>query len=299
MKKRFRFRIGLRTLKTAVAVIVSMIIVNIYGTTDSRLTFAVLGAMAAVQTTFKDSVESSLTQIVGVLFGAVLSVGLRLLPMHPLAITGIGIVLVITLYNALGIRFSPSLSCMIVVTMCISPDTAPIPYASGRIWDTAIGLAVGMLINTLVFPYDNSRRIRQTIKSLDKELLAFLEELFDGDKELPDVVSMRRKVEEMRTQLKIFENQKLFLRKRSQSEDIADFRLCEQKARELVARMEVLCHMERPGRLNDENRERLDAAGAVITDKRPLDSVTERDVVTNYHIRQILTIRQQLLQVLG
>ena len=298
MKKHFHFHVGLRTLKTAVAVILSMVIVNAFGTTDSRLIFAMLGAMAAVQTTFKDSLESSLTQIVGVLFGAVVSMGLLLIPVHPLAIAGIGIILVISLYNAFGIRYSPGLPCLIVVIMCVSPDIQPISYALGRIWDTAIGLVIGMLINTLVFPYDNSRRIRQTVKSLDKELIIFLEELFDGDREIPDADAMSRKVEEMRGQLKIFERQKLFLRKRSQRKDIADFRLCEKKARELTARMEILCHMERPGRLSDENRERLAAVGAKITDQRPLDSVTEQDVVTNYHIRQILTIRQQLLQVL-
>ena len=275
-----------------------MLIVNIYGTTDSRLIFAVLGAIAAVQTTFKDSLESSLTQIVGVLFGAVLSVGLLLLPVHHLILAGAGIILVIVLYNTIGIRFSPVLPCIIVVTMCISPEVQPIAYGIGRVWDTTIGLAVGMAINTLVFPYDNSRRIRQTIQSLDKELLVFLEELFDGDQELPNATSMGRKVEEMRGQLKIFENQKLFLRKRRQKEDLAHFHLCEKKARELVARMEVLCHMEQPGRLNEENRQRLAEAGANITDLRPLDEVTERDVVTNYHIRQILTIRQQLLQAL-
>jgi uncharacterized membrane protein YgaE (UPF0421/DUF939 family) len=82
----------MRTLKTAAAVIISMLIVNIYGTTDSRLIFSVLGAMAAVQTTFKDSLESSLTQIVGVLFGAALSVVLLLLPLPNLILAGMGII---------------------------------------------------------------------------------------------------------------------------------------------------------------------------------------------------------------
>ena len=70
--RKYRFRVGLRTVKTALAVIISMVLVYFYGTSDSRLIFAMLGAMAAVQPTFKESWESCLTQIVGVLFGAVL-----------------------------------------------------------------------------------------------------------------------------------------------------------------------------------------------------------------------------------
>ena len=44
-----RIRIGPRTIKTAAAVIIAMVIVHFYGTTASRMTFAMLGAMAAVE----------------------------------------------------------------------------------------------------------------------------------------------------------------------------------------------------------------------------------------------------------
>lgn len=293
-----KFHIGKRTLKTTAAVIISMVIVNFYGTTTSRLIFAMLGAMAAVQPTFMESLESCLTQIVGVLFGAVVGVILLALPIHPLAATGIGIILVITLYNAFRIRFSPSLPCLIVVTLCTTPDVQPFTYAMGRIWDTAIGLTVGMVINTLVFPYDNSRSIRATVESLDREVISFLEELFDGDDDLPDTEKMEAKISSLNQQLQIFSNQKLLTHLRRQKQELEQFRICEGKARVLVARMEVLCRVERPGRLNDENRRRLKACGAVIRDQRPLDSVTERDVVTNYHVSQILTLRRELIDAL-
>ena len=299
MKVHFpKIPIGLRTLKTAVAVILSMVIVDFYGATTSKLIFAMLGAMAAVQPTFKESVESCLSQIIGVLFGAMAGLVLGWLPLPDLVAAGIGIILVITLYNALRIRFSPSLACFMVVMICTTPDIQPMMHACGRVWDTTIGLGVGMLINTLVFPYDNSRMIHATVESLDKELIFFLEETFDGDDILPDVDQMMKKIDTMRRQLNIFSNQRLVLRLRRQKEQLEISRLCEKKARELLARMEVLSHMGRPGRLSDENRRRLLACGADIRDSRALDSVLERDVVTNYHVRQILRLRQDLLEAL-
>ena len=293
-----KLHIGLRTIKTVAAVILSMVIVDYYGTTTSKLIFAMLGAMAAVQPTFKESLESCLTQIVGVLFGALVGVLLMALPIHSLAATGIGIILVITLYNTMGIRFSPSLPCLIVVTLCNTPDIQPFTYALGRIWDSAIGLTIGMLINTLVFPYDNSRQIRSTVESLDRALIEFLEEMFDGDEIIPDAEKMAAQVTAMASQLSVFSNQKLLLNLRRQKQELEKFRLCEGKARALLAQMEVLIRMGRPGRLNDENRRRLTACGANIRDERPLDSVLERDVVTNYHVSQILTLRRELLEAL-
>ena len=293
-----QIHIGLRTIKTTAAIVISMIIVDQLGTSASKLIFAMLGAMAAVQPTFKESVDSCLAQIVGVLFGAGASIVLLMLPVPPLVATGIGMILVITLYNALRIRYSPSLPCFIVVMMCTTPYIAPLAYASERIWDTTIGLSTGMLINTLVFPYDNSRQIRATIRSLDKELIVFLEDMFDGDDILPDADEMSRKVDAMYRQMRVFSNQKLLLQLRRQQEKQALFHRCERNVRELLARLEVLSQMGHPGRLSDENRHALEAAGAVIRDRRPLDSVMERDVVTNYHIRQVLRLRRELLEAL-
>lgn len=298
LPKPAKIHIGLRTVKTAAAVVLAMIIVESYGATSSKLIFAMLGAMAAVQPTFKESLESCLTQIVGVLFGAVMGILLLALPVHPLVATGIGIVLVITLYNALRIRFSPSLPCFILVMLCTSPDIQPLEYAVGRIWDSAIGLAVGMIVNTLIFPYDNSRQIRGIVESLDREVIAFLEDMFDGDDVLPDGTPMTKTIDDMARQLKIFENQRLLLRMRRQKIELESFRVCEGKARELLARMEVLSRMGTPGRLSEENRQRLEKNGANIRDQRVLDSVLERDVVTNYHVKQILTLRRELLEAL-
>ena len=298
MKKFPRLPIGLRTVKTVAAVIASMLVVELYGTTTSKLIFAMLGAMAAMEPTFTDSLLACVTQIVGVLFGAVAGIFLLALNLPPLVATGIGIVLVITVYNLLHVRFSPSLPIFIVVMLCTSPGTSPMEYALGRIWDTAIGLFIGLAINTLVFPYDNSRQIRATVESLDRELLRFLEAMFDGDENLPDPAEMTRRIDTMGAQLSIFSNQRLFLRLRRQKQELESYRLCQRKARELLARMEVLSSMGRPGRLNDESRRRLEAAGAEIRDTRPLDSVTERDVVTNYHVTQILRLRRELLDAL-
>ena len=293
-----RLRVGLRTIKTAAAVVISIAIVYFFGATPSKVTFAMLGAMATVMPTFRESLESCLSQIVGVFFGAAAGIVLLAFELHTMVIAGIGIVLIITLYNFLGIHYSPSLACLILVTLCITPDAEPVGYALNRIADTAIGMAVGMLINTLVFPYDNSKQIRALAESLNKDLILFLEEMFDGDDNLPDTEAITAKINDMARMTTLLSNQMLFLKMRRQKEELEVFRTCEGKLRELLARMEVLSRMGHPGRLNEENRKSLAACGAEILDQRPLDSVLERDVVTNYHVRQILRLRRELLEVL-
>lgn len=298
LQKLINLRIGLRTIKTAVAVIIAMVIVYFYGTTDSRLIFAMLGAMAAVQPSFKESLESCLTQIIGVIVGAMIGVVLMKLPFHSLAICGIGIIVVITLYNSFRIRYSPSLACLIVVILATSENIEPWVYASGRIWDTAIGLAVGMIINTAVFPYDNSAQIRATVQSLDQELIRFLEDMFDGDDILPDAELMTKKVDDMARQLTIFSNQKFLRDRRRQQKQLQTFRVCAVKARQLVAHMEVLCHMGRAGHLSKATLNRLKDCGANIKNDSIRDSIQETDLIINYHVGKLLSLREDLLNAL-
>lgn len=297
--KRNKFRIGLRTLKTAAAVIISMMIVTSYGATTSKLIFAMLGAMAAMEPSFKESLESCLTQIVGMFFGVLAGVILLALPLNHVLVAGIGIVFVITLYNVFHIRFSPSLPCLIVVTLCTTPDIQPFTYAIGRFWDTAIGLGIGMIINTLVFPYDTSQQIRTTAEYLNKELIYFLEDMFDGDNRLPDTEKMVNMIDDIARQLQIFSKQWLLLHLRRNRKQLRTFKIYEVKAKQLVANLEILCQMDYPGRLDDENRKLLKACGANILDPREIGVIQEElDVVTNYHVSQILTLREDLIDVL-
>lgn len=293
-----KFRIGFRTIKTAVAVIIAMLIVTSYGATTSRLIFAMLGAMAAMEHTFKQSLESCLTQFIGMFIGSLVGVLLLKLPFPSLLVAGIGIVFVITLYNLFHIKFSPTLPCLMVVIICTTPNIQPFTYALGRLWDTAIGLSVGMFINTLVFPYNNSRQIRATAECLETELILFLEDMFDGDLHLPDTQKMTQTIDEMTGQLKIFSKQWLLLHLKRNRHKLETFQVLEGKSRELVAQMEVLCRMEYPGRLNNQNRKRLKECGAEIKDERLIDVEQELDIITNYHVSQILTLRQELIDVL-
>lgn len=297
-KKNTRVHIGLRTVKTAAAVIIAMLIVDSHGVSSSKLVFAMLGAMAAVQPTFQESVNACIGQIVSVQLGSFLGVIMQKLPVSPFLACGLGVLVVITLFNAFRLRYIPNIACLVLVLVCTSPDIEPLPYALERMWDTAIGLGVGFVFNTLVLPYNNSKKILATIEGLEQELIWFLEHLFDGDDVLPNAEVMMKKIDFMAKQLDIFSKQKLVLHLRRQKQELESYRQCERKARELLARMEVLCHMGRPGRLNDENRHRLKAAGADIRDMRPLDCIQTRDVVTNYHVAQILSLRHDLMQVL-
>ncbi len=293
-----KIHIGRRTIKTVAAVVIAMLVAEFWGSTTSKLIFAMMGAMEAVRPTFKESVEAVVSQFVGIVVGALAAVLLHTLPIPYIVSAGIGILIVIVFYNMLKLPYSPSLACFIVVMVCTTSDVHPLLYALGRIWDSAIGLAVGMLINVLVFPYDNSKKFRQAVQNLDGELILFLEDIFDGDNALPDADVMEKKLADIEYQLSIFANQVLPFHKARQREKLKLFRMCEGRARRLVSHLEVLCAMEGPGQLNDENLAKLRAGGADIAEQPELSEWTDKDTITNYHVAQILALRKELLSII-
>ena len=299
MKKRIRFHIGMRTIKTVVSVIIAMLLVDSNLSPHSNLTLGMLGAVAAVQPSFKESVDSSLAQIVGTVTGGIVGTLLLLTPLPTIVITAIAVVVVITVYNLLHISYAPSLPVLVVVILCTTPDVNHVAYAFGRLYDTCIGLAVGLIINTLVFPYDNSRQIRFAVEGLDRELIIFLEEMFDGDDILPDPDVLGRKFDAMQGMLHIFSQQRIFTHLKLQKKEVAAFEVCRDKALALVSRIYLLSVMGVPGHLNQEVCDLLAASGAKIKDKPWPGEFSERDIVINYHVKHILNLRRELLEALG
>ena len=299
MKRRIRFHIGMRTIKTVVSVIIAMLLVESNLSPHSNLTLGMLGAVAAVQPSFKESVDSSLAQIVGTITGGIVGTLLLLTPLPTIVITAIAVVVVITVYNLLHISYAPSLPILVVVILCTTPEVNHIAYAFGRLYDTCIGLAVGLIINTLVFPYDNSRQIRFAVESLDRELILFLEDMFDGDDILPDPDVLGRKYDAMKDMLHIFSQQRIFTHLKLQKKEVAAFEVCRDKALALVSRIYLLSVMGVPGHLNQEVCDLLAASGAKIKDKPWNGDFSERDIVINYHVMHILNLRRELLEALG
>ncbi len=289
----WKIPVGMRTIKTAVAVILSLLIVQPYGASQAKVVFATIGAMSAVGPTFRASALACVTQICSVLLGAALSILLMGLQIPGMAAVGIGIILILWLYQYSRTTLLPILPCLILVNICLTPGVEAISYAIARLWDTAIGLGIGMLTNTLVFPYDNSRKIRRTLAGLDSDLIRFLEDMFDGDEHLPEAAELSRKINALEGQLALFAEQRLFRRRRQQRE-LQTLRSCEDIAHELLIELETLRNMERQGCLNQENRQALRVLGAKIAEASPKTQWTTEDVVVNYHVARALQLRKDL-----
>ena len=290
--------VGLRTMKTALAVVLALLVVEQYGASPAKVVFATIGAISAVGPTFTASLLACLTQICGVTVGVLLALLMMALQIHPMVAVGIGIILILAGYQYFHLKLVPVLPCLVLVNVCLNPEVEALSYSMGRIWDTAIGLAIGMAVNTLIFPYDNSLKIRQTMEGLDKDLIEFLEDMFDGDEHLPETDRLEKKIDALEAQLALFSEQRL-LRRGRQKRELKRLESCEDIAQALLTELITLRNMERLGCLNEENRKSLRELGAKVSESCPLEAGRVEHTVVNYHITQVLRLRGELKEKLS
>lgn len=146
----YKYRIGMRTLKTALAVVIGLYISYLLD-----LDSAIFVSIAAVST-MKPSMSESLddfkkrlfTCVFGVMVGYFFSKISVVEYLEPL-IAGLGILLTIYILVVVKMKDMTQLSCIVfVASFCSNSDK--FYYATNRIIGTVIGIIVGVLVNYFI-----------------------------------------------------------------------------------------------------------------------------------------------------
>lgn len=277
--------IGLRTVKTAIAVALALFIADFRGSPASI--FAAIGAIVAMNRTLGDAVQSCLTQFFGILLGAGFgSVLVFVFQDFRYIGIGIGIVGLILLCTKLKLHYAVPLACIVFVSICLSPADEAIFYGLNRLFDTTIGLGVALIINIIVKPYNNHKKIRNLFLHFLQMLPHYVEERVVGGK-YPDLSSVEEQIVQIKEELDVFEKQNFF-RQKNHAEQAVYFRGCEQLAQSLLQELRALCEMNEKINLYTENAKRFHIIGLHDVQGTEGKSQQKEDIVSNYHLANFL-----------
>lgn len=159
-------RLGLRNIKTSLAVFLSFLVFRIIGR-DYPI-YACIAAIICTKDTFKNSFEVSKDRIIGTIIGGLVGgVFLQINSNFQMnfsfeIISSLGIMLVIYLCNLINEKGTVSLACVVFLLIMINfkdvDSTAPYAHAFDRTLDTAIGIAISLVVNRYVFPYNEAKK---------------------------------------------------------------------------------------------------------------------------------------------
>ena len=295
MKTKTKFHpFGLRVLKTALAVTLSVMLVRQFVTDSLSVFYAAFGALIAMDTTFTKSLMQGLTQLVGVLAGTVFGyVSVLLFPgATPAWLAGLGVLLLIVLCISMKLPFTASLSCIIFLSACLTPTEDILRDSLFRLRDTSVGVGIALLVNVTIRPYNNKKRILSLLTQLRELLPKELEKIVVHE-QFPDLQPCVELLRRLDRELTLYHSQRFFHRKHDEE---APLRGCYRLAERMLQELEAICGMDSLGDLAMENAAVMQELGMELPEAGiPARKCTRHDtIVMNYHLEKLLTAYQYL-----
>ena len=295
MKTKTKFHLfGLRVLKTALAVTLSVMLVRQFVTDSLSVFYAAFGALIAMDTTCSKSLMQGLTQLVGVLAGTVFGyVSVLLFPgATPAWLAGLGVLLLIVLCISMKLPFTASLSCIIFLSACLTPTDDILRDSLFRLRDTSVGVGIALVVNAAIRPYNNKKRILSLLTQL-RELLPKELEKIVVQEQFPDLQPCVELLRRLDRELTLYHSQRFFHRK---NDEEAPLRGCYRLAERMLQELEAICGMDSLGDLAMENAAVMQELGMELPEAGiPARKCTRHDtIVMNYHLEKLLTAYQYL-----
>ncbi|BES65464.1 hypothetical protein SANA_19030 [Gottschalkiaceae bacterium SANA] len=142
-------KIGLRNIKTAVAVSLCIILFQLL---DRPYPFyACIAAVICMQRSVEHSFRVGRDRMIGTILGGLIGLGVYLVFGPVWYATGLGIVVVIALCNYFGKQSSVAIACIVLIAITTNlKEVTAVVYAANRVMDTLIGIVIALGINRLI-----------------------------------------------------------------------------------------------------------------------------------------------------
>ncbi len=196
-------KVGLRTLKTALAVSVTLIVSDFIPVTNPF--FAAIAAIIAMEPSVSAALETGKDRMWGTILGAVMALLLSLFaPVNALTI-GIGVIIVIYISNLFEWQGTIKISSIVFLAILLGyEDAHQIDYAMFRTLDTFIGLTVGTLVNFFIFPHDVGGKVIRSMEEIIHHLIEEVEQI-EGHQTKIDLSLLKKDLDAMGEQLDALE----------------------------------------------------------------------------------------------
>lgn len=138
--------IGMRTLKTGMGVILTLAVAEL-GWIINPI-YATIGTVLAMQQTVKGSFVLGKNRLLGTLLGGLVAFVFATIVNPNIFVTGVAVIVSICICNSLKLSEGIPIALTVLLSILIGlNDGDPLTYSLVRVWDTSIGVLVGILVN--------------------------------------------------------------------------------------------------------------------------------------------------------
>lgn len=166
MKLRANLQIGIRNIKTALAITIAVALSKTIGFQSPFL--AAMSALLVMEGSVKDTFKSGKDRILATIFGATISYLLCLIGPGDILLTALGIIIIIFFSTLLNWHSSVPTAGIIFLSIMfgVKGDINPFEYSLLAIAQTFLGIVIAFIVNFLIAPPDHTPSVLQSYQVL-------------------------------------------------------------------------------------------------------------------------------------
>jgi uncharacterized membrane protein YgaE (UPF0421/DUF939 family) len=284
-------RIGLRNIKTALAVFICMVISKL-----CKLEYPFFVAIAAIismENSLMNSFKAGKSRILGTFIGAGIGLICALIKPGNAVLCGIGMIGVVYLCNFLKWHRPIPIAGVVFMAIMVSLNGKnPFFYSINRISDTFIGIAVAVGVNYFFFPPDYLSKIRRTIPELLLKTEQIMGKLLLDEKKI-SLVEYEQAIAKANELWKLSAGDSR-IRKRKNIGVISGIRNILDQLSQINQHFRIIEQINHIANLNNSNIDELQSIFGWSTFSHQTIQDNETDIVFNYHIRKVLSLYRDI-----
>lgn len=165
-------KIGARTFKTSLAVLLSLYIPSLFGIED--LSLAAISVVASMQPSVKKSFETTWERLLANTIGGIVAIIMASLFGTSFIIIGLATAILIALLHQIHLNNVIGLSAMTLIIIMLSTDGEIIYNAVTRVFLTFIGVGIAFIVNHLLLRPDYEQKLFYLTNNVTDDLTRFI-----------------------------------------------------------------------------------------------------------------------------
>ncbi len=279
-----KYKIGMRTIKTGLAVSLGMYISDLLGLYSPL--FVGLGAISTMQSSVSESFQSGKNRMLATITGAIVALIMNYIFPFNYFFMGIGIIIVIHILNLLNWKKAISLAAMVFIAVYMNRDTEIINYAINRVLDTSVGIIIGVLVNySISAPHSNSQ-FDLIFSSMKDDAIDILYDIITGRNKI-EISRFKSKLDKLEATYELAKDEERysFKNKTKFNDNSIKLKLMQGVFNDLSTLKSLNCKCC----LNESNKSLIEKLLNMTLFLKCDDEITREDVIYNYHISSLLS----------
>ncbi len=274
-------RLGMRTIKTAIAVTIGLTVAYAFNLNSPF--FVAIAALITMQGNIIDSFRMGRDRILGTTIGALMGILFSYIAMGNPLVIGFGVLFIIFISNVINFKKTISISSVIFISIMLNVDGGSILiFGLNMLLDTMVGIIIAAIVNFTIYPHFS----RDIVLKASVELLDKCEEAIKKLVQRDDDISLQ----DLGDELEILEREYPTYKKEEKNhlykEEKVDLHHARIIINKLYHNIHILYDMGNEKRINKENSLLLSKMYNLNVDAS--DDLSNDDIVYNYHLKESL-----------